>query len=327
MRAIVTGGAGFIGSNLVDGLIDRGDEVTIVDDLSTGRAENLEKAIELGAKLVVLDIRDAAELDGAFAAARPQVVFSTSPLRSTCASRWPTPAWDAQINVGGTINVLCCARRSAHGVRIASSTARPAARSTATRARSPPPSAPRRYRRPPTARASSPPRATSASSSACTSLNAVTLRYGNVYGPRQDPLGEAGVIAIFWRQARRRRDADGLRRRPPDARLRLCGRRRGGGNLAARRRRAHGPVNIGTAVETSVLDIVEVLREAGRPRGLPAAQFAPARATAKLARSCPQHRPRARRDAALVAGRLDPRRACAGTARRRDAHAALAGRR
>ena len=113
MRAIVTGGAGFIGSNLVDALVDRGDEVTVVDDLSTGRAENLDGAIARGAKLVVLDIRDTAELDGAFAQARPAVVFHLAAqidVRKSVAD----PGWDAQINVGGTINVLRAAL--AHGV-------------------------------------------------------------------------------------------------------------------------------------------------------------------------------------------------------------------
>ena len=139
--------------------------MTIVDDLSTGRAENLEQAIERGAKLVVLDIRDAAELDGAFAAARPQVVFHLAAqidVRKSVAD----PGWDAQINVGGTINVLRAAL--AHGVgRVVNSStggaiygdARTIPSDRAHHAR---------CRRPPTARASSPPRATSASSSACT---------------------------------------------------------------------------------------------------------------------------------------------------------------
>ena len=59
MKTLVTGGAGFIGSNLVDALLERGDEVTVLDDLSTGRRENLEGALATGAELVELDIRDA----------------------------------------------------------------------------------------------------------------------------------------------------------------------------------------------------------------------------------------------------------------------------
>ena len=62
MRSLVTGGAGFIGSNLVDALLARGDEVTIVDDLSTGRRENLDAAFSSGAELVEMDIRDGAAL-------------------------------------------------------------------------------------------------------------------------------------------------------------------------------------------------------------------------------------------------------------------------
>ena len=75
MQAIVTGGAGFIGSNLVDGLLARGDEVTIVDDLSTGRRENLDQALAGGAELVELDIREAGRLLEAVQAAGPDVIF------------------------------------------------------------------------------------------------------------------------------------------------------------------------------------------------------------------------------------------------------------
>ena len=279
MRAIVTGGAGFIGSNLVDELVDRGDEVTVVDDLSTGRAENLDGAIERGAKLVVLDIRDVDDLDGAFAAARPQVVFHFAAqidVRKSVAD----PGWDAQINVGGTINVLRAAL--AHGVdRVVNSSTGGAIYGDARTI-------------PSTERTTALPEAPYGQSKLAAegyiglferlhSLNAVTLRYGNVYGPRQDPLGEAGVIAIF------------------------CGKLEDGGtptvygdgrqtrdfvyvgdvvaaNLAAATARAHGPVNIGTAVETSVLDIVEVLRELGGREDFQP-QFAPAR-DGEIARSC-----------------------------------------
>ena len=70
MKALVTGGAGFIGSNLVDALLARGDEVTVLDDLSTGKRENLEQALENGAQLEEVDIRDAERRERRSSAAR-----------------------------------------------------------------------------------------------------------------------------------------------------------------------------------------------------------------------------------------------------------------
>lgn len=86
MKTLVTGGAGFIGSNLVDALLARGDEVTVVDNLSTGRRSNLDGALAAGAELVELDIRDAAALSALASEKRPGR-SSTSPPRSTSASR------------------------------------------------------------------------------------------------------------------------------------------------------------------------------------------------------------------------------------------------
>jgi UDP-glucose 4-epimerase len=279
MRAIVTGGAGFIGSNLVDALLDRGDEVTVVDDLSTGRAENLDGAIARGAKLLVLDIRDAADLDSAFAQARPEAVFHLAAqidVRKSVAD----PAWDSTINVGGTINVLGAAL--AHGARrVVNSSTGGAIYGDARRIPSP-------------ERTPALPEAPYGQSKLAAEgyiglferlhgLNAVTLRYGNVYGPRQDPLGEAGVIAIF------------------------CGKLEDGGtptiygdgtqtrdfvyvgdvvaaNLAAASARARGPINIGTGVETSVIEIAGLLRELSGNAAF-APRFEPAR-PGELARSC-----------------------------------------
>ena len=73
MRALVTGGAGFIGSNLVDALIERGDEVTVLDNLSTGRRENLEQALAAGAELVEVDLRDAEAVSELVERTRPEV--------------------------------------------------------------------------------------------------------------------------------------------------------------------------------------------------------------------------------------------------------------
>ena len=90
MRALVTGGAGFIGSNLTDALLARGDEAIVVDDLSTGRRENIEQALGNGATLVEADIRDRAAIEEIAGARAPRGRSSTWPPRSTCASRSPT---------------------------------------------------------------------------------------------------------------------------------------------------------------------------------------------------------------------------------------------
>src|SRR5262245_38035187 len=100
MRSLVTGGAGFIGSHLVDALLARGDEVTIVDDLSTGRRENLDSALEAGARLVEADIRDGDAMVELGREARPEAVFHLAAqidVRRSVAD----PAFDAGINVGG----------------------------------------------------------------------------------------------------------------------------------------------------------------------------------------------------------------------------------
>src|ERR687888_2366752 len=109
MRALVTGGAGFIGSHLVDALLDRGDEVTVIDDLSTGRRENLASALARGAGFDEVDIRDADRVRGALAAARPDIVFHLA-AQIDVRKSIEDPAWDASINIGGTINVLEAAR-------------------------------------------------------------------------------------------------------------------------------------------------------------------------------------------------------------------------
>ena len=111
MRAIVTGGSGFIGSNIVDGLLARGDEVTVLDDLSTGRRENLDGALAQGAELVELDVRDQRAVIELVERVNPDTIF---PLAAQIDVRRSAedPALDAQINVGGTINVLEAARRT-----------------------------------------------------------------------------------------------------------------------------------------------------------------------------------------------------------------------
>lgn len=279
----MTGGAGFIGSNLVDALVAAGDAVTVVDDLSTGRAENLAAAVGAGAQLVRADVRDRDALDAAFAAAAPERVFHLAAqidVRRSVAD----PAHDAAINVLGTVNVLEAAHR--HGVRRVVNTSTGGAIYGVADVVPTPEGAPER------------PMAAYGTSKLCGEqycgwfsrlhgLSTVTLRLANVYGPRQDPLGEAGVIALFcdrvlggedptiYGDGRQTRDfvfvGDVVR-----------------AQLAAAERPADGAVNVGTGIETSVLELADAVAAAGREvgaRGWTGPAFAAPRA-GEIERSC-----------------------------------------
>ena len=109
LDCLVTGGAGFIGSNLVDALIARGDRVAVIDNLSTGKRDNLEDALSRGAILHEADIRDTGEVARIFTEWRPEVVFHLAAqidVRYSVAN----PVGDAESNVLGTISVLEGAR-------------------------------------------------------------------------------------------------------------------------------------------------------------------------------------------------------------------------
>jgi UDP-glucose 4-epimerase len=195
MKALVTGGAGFIGSHLVDALIQRGDEVVVIDDLSTGRLENLEAASERGAELVEIGIGEAAAVWNVFDERRPEVVFHLAAqidVRRSVAD----PIYDLDINVGGTLNLLDAARRTGALRFLLASTGGaiygegagldlPLDESATCR-----PDAPYGQSK----------FAAEGYTSLYTRLHGLSttaLRLGNVYGPRQDPFGEAGVVAIF----------------------------------------------------------------------------------------------------------------------------------
>src|SRR3954447_9594145 len=108
MRCLVTGGAGFIGSNLVDALLARGDDVHVLDDLSKGKREN----VAAGAELHVADIRDP---DAVFDTVKPEVVFHLAAQADVRVSV-ERPDFDADVNVLGTLHVLEAARR--HGTKV-----------------------------------------------------------------------------------------------------------------------------------------------------------------------------------------------------------------
>jgi UDP-glucose 4-epimerase len=275
MRALVTGGAGFIGSHLVEALLDRGDEVAVVDDLSTGKRENLTGALARGADLHEIDIREGARLREAVAAARPDIVFHLAAQMDVRKSI-EDPAWDAGINVVGTINVLEASRLARVSRVVNTSTGGAIYGETDVM---------------PTPE-SVPPRPMSAygQSKFCAEaycgwyerlygLSSVTLRYGNVYGARQDPHGEAGVVAIFCGRliAGERPKIFGDGRQTRD--YAYVGDVVAANLAAAAHPEAHGAYNVGTGVEASVLEVVAALREAaGVGEGEFEPEFAPARA-------------------------------------------------
>jgi UDP-glucose 4-epimerase len=192
MRVLVTGAAGFIGSHLVDALLDGGAEVAMVDHLRRSPRPWVGEALRRGAQLHVTDVRELASVRQAFTAAQPEVVLHLAAqvdVRRSVAD----PARDAQINVAGTVSVLEAAREvGARRVVLASTAAAygdPEQLPTSEDA----PIAPLS------------PYGTSKAAaewylgqySRLHGISTVALRMANVYGPRQDPHGEAGVIAIF----------------------------------------------------------------------------------------------------------------------------------
>jgi UDP-glucose 4-epimerase len=250
----VTGGAGFIGSNLVDALAARDHDVTVVDDLSTGKRENLDAALAAGAELVEADIRDAAAIRDVFTRVRPEAVFHLAAqidVRKSAAD----PTWDAGINVGGTINVLEAAR-AAEVPRVVNTSTGGAVYGEGQII-----PAPETH---PVAPEAPYGQSKFAAEGYCElfrrlhGVSAVSLRYGNVYGPRQDPLGEAGVIAIFCgRLLAGERPivfGDGLQTRDYVHVDDVVA-----ANLAAVESDAIGAFNVGTGVETTVLQLVEAL--------------------------------------------------------------------
>ncbi|TKB67704.1 MAG: NAD-dependent epimerase/dehydratase family protein [Nitrospira sp.] len=249
MKVLVTGGAGFIGSHLVDRLIQEGHEVVVVDNLSTGKRRNLNRA----ARFFKLDIQSW-RLERVFRNERPNVVMHLAAQMDVRKSV-EDPIFDAQVNVLGTLNVLQQAVR--HGVRkvVFSSSGGaiygeqeiyPASESHVTRPLSP-------Y----------------GISKLCgeqylsyyqrvSGLQMVNLRYANVYGPRQDPDGEAGVVAIFIQKLLNNEQAIvyGNGRQTRDF---IYVEDVVEANLAVMGQETQGTYNVGTGEETSINDVLRIL--------------------------------------------------------------------
>jgi UDP-glucose 4-epimerase len=261
VRAVVTGGAGFIGSHVVDALLARGDEVHVLDDLSTGKRSNVPE----GATLHEGDIRQ--DCDRVFGRVNPDACFHLGAQIDVRVSV-DRPHIDAEVNVIGTVRVLEAGRR--HGTKVVFSSTGGAIYGECDGPA--PEDAPRR----PLA-----PYGTSklaaeeylAMYNRLYGSSHVALRYGNVYGPRQDAHGEAGVVSIFMSRLREGKTprifGDGSQTRDYVYVGDIVA-----ATLAALDSKA-SVVNIGSGIETSVLDLYERVQRAAGVEREP--EFAPAR--------------------------------------------------
>jgi UDP-glucose 4-epimerase len=250
MHALVTGGAGFIGSHLVDALLERGDTVTVIDDLSGGKRERIPDGVELH----VADVSDTEAIAGLLAAVRPDVVFHLAAqvdVRKSVAD----PAFDARINVAGTASMLEGARKAgARRLVLASTGGALYGETDVLPTPEDHPTAP-----------FSPYGASKGAAETYLALytrlhglSTLALRFGNVYGPRQDPHGEAGVIAIFAGAKAEGRTVtvygDGSQTRDyvyvGDVVAAF---------LAAGDADVTGALNVGTGIETNVIELVEAI--------------------------------------------------------------------
>ena len=283
MRAVVTGGAGFIGSNLVDALVADGAEVLVVDDLSHGSEENLTAAFDSGATLAKLDVRDAAGVSETLGAFRPEVVFHLA-AQIDVRTSMVQPARDAEINVLGSVNVFTAARDA--GARRVVNTSTGGAIYGETDVVPTPEGEPAR----PLSGYGLSKRTAEEYGiwfGEAHGLEVVTLRYGNVYGPRQDPSGDAGVIAIFCNRVLTGQRpvvfGDGRQTRDYVFVGDIVA-----ANLAAAAAATvrHPRYNVGTGIEVSVLELIEaVAQAAGVDPGAFAPEMRPARA-GEVLRSC-----------------------------------------
>jgi UDP-glucose 4-epimerase len=272
VRTLVTGGAGFIGSHLVDALVRAGHDAVVVDDLSSGRVENLDWARQHGAQLVRQDVRDAAGMRQLLTSVRPEIVFHLA-AQIDVSRAVADPLDDAMSNVVGTLAALEAARAGDVRRFVFASTGGAIYGDAALI-----PTPEHAVLAP-----LSPYGAAKAAAEQYISvyarlhgLSTLTLRMANVYGPRQAVRGEGGVIASYCRA---RLDGalapvygDGLQTRDY-----VHVRDVVAAFAAGAASEATGVLNVGTSTETTVLDLIAALRLVP--------DFRPAR-TGEVRRSC-----------------------------------------
>ena len=261
MKILLTGGAGFIGSNVVDAYVAAGHEVTVVDDLSSGKRENINPA----AGFVELDVRSP-EIAKVVAAVKPDLVNHHAAQISVPDSV-EDPVTDADINIKGLLNILEASRKAAvKKVIFVSSGGAVYGEAEAVPTPESHPASPM-----------SPYAVTKLAGEMYLAfyasehgLDYTVLRYSNVYGPRQIPKGEAGVVAIFLDRLLAG-DECHLYQHPGEPR----GMERDycfvsdvvEANVAALTKGGSGVYNIGTGVATHTLDLFNELYEALVERG------------------------------------------------------------
>ncbi len=251
MKLLVTGGAGFIGSHVCDALLNHGHEVHVLDDLSGGFREQ----VPAGATLHALDIRDPGVRD-LWAEHRFELMYHLAAqmdVRRSVAD----PRYDADVNVGGLLNLMEAGRENGLRKVIFSS--------TGGAIYGEPEFAPQTEAHP--LQPLSPYGITKLCSEKYLffyedthGIEYVALRYGNVYGPRQNPHGEAGVVAIFCERMLDGKqpviNGDGRQTRDY-----VHVRDVVAANLAALSLEESGVFNVGTSIETDVVMLFETLRD------------------------------------------------------------------